>query len=116
MNKNMTTKKALIYCRAGSDPSINNPKDSLDSQESKGRREAEKDGYEIAQVIRFEGQSGDAENLEIKEKLWQTLPSKNINAIYTTSMDRLSRNDAEMTNINIFCRKNMVDLVFVNRR
>ena len=116
MKKNVTKKKALIYCRAGSDPSINKPKESLDSQESKGRREAEKDGYEVAEVIRFEGQSGDVENLKIKDRLWQTVLDKNISIIYAASMDRLSRDMTETAYIGAFCHKNNVDLVFVGTK
>ncbi len=106
----MKNKKALIFCRASGDISIKFT-ESLSSQEAECRKVAEKDGYEVVQVVHTNGGSGLEKNIKIKAELWPTLISNGIQAVYSTSMERLSRDVDEVDAITTFCYENGIALV-----
>ena len=88
--------EAVIYLRVSTEEQVENY--SLDIQEEICKKEAEKRGFEIAQVFREEGRS--AKSIKGRPELIQMLEfcrknKKKVNAVIIYRLDRISRQTAD---------------------
>ena len=106
-------KLAAIYCRVSTYDQNRGDYSSLEDQESRLRRAAEADGYEVYQVFKEVASSTNLERDEIK-KLLSKLDE--FDAVYVTKLDRLSRSMRDWCRVNELLDKREVALVSVTQK
>lgn len=105
--------KAVLYCRVSTFDQNRGDYSSLEDQESRLRRSAEADGYEVFQVFREVASSTNLERDELKRLLSKL---DEIDAVYVTKLDRLSRSMFDWCRLNELLDANDVALVSVTQK
>ncbi|MCC9598926.1 recombinase family protein [Stieleria sp. JC731] len=90
-------KQAAIYCRVSTFDQNRGDYSSLEDQEQRLRRAADEDGYEVFQVFKEVASSANLDREELGKMLGKL---DQIDAIYVTKLDRLSRSMSDWCRIN----------------
>ena len=90
-------KLAAIYCRVSTFDQNRGDYSSLEDQEQRLRRAAQEDGYEVFQVFREVASSASLDREELGKMLCKL---EQIDAVYVTKLDRLSRSMSDWCRIN----------------
>ena len=106
-------KFAALYCRVSTFDQNRGDYSSLEDQESRLRRAAEADGYEVFQVFKEVASSTNLERDELKKLLGKL---HGIDAVYVTKLDRLSRSMHDWCRVNELLDQNEVALVSVTQK
>src|SRR4051812_5185115 len=91
------TKRAALYCRVSTFDQSRGDYSSLEDQEARLRRAAEADGYEVYAVYKEVASSATTDREQL-QRLLADLPE--VDAVFVTKLDRLSRSMADWVAIN----------------
>ncbi|MCA9123913.1 MAG: recombinase family protein [Planctomycetaceae bacterium] len=106
-------KRAAIYCRVSTFDQNRGDYSSLEDQEARLRRAAEADGYEVFQVFREVASSADLERDELRKMLGKI---DQIDVVFVTKLDRLSRSMHDWCRLNELFDANDVALVSTTQK
>lgn len=106
-------KFAALYCRVSTFDQNRGDYTSLEDQESRLRRAADADGYEVFQVFKEVASSTNLERDELKKLLGKL---HEIGAVYVTKLDRLSRSMHDWCRVNELLDQNDVALVSLTQK
>ncbi|WP_146578135.1 recombinase family protein [Neorhodopirellula pilleata] len=106
-------KLAAIYCRVSTFDQNRGDYSSLEDQEQRLRRAAEEDGYEVFQVFKEVASSASLDREELGKMLGKL---DQIDAIYVTKLDRLSRSMSDWCRINELLDEHDCALVSVTQK
>ena len=106
-------KRAALYCRVSTFDQNRGEYSSLEDQESRLRRAAEADGYEVFQVFKEVASSTNLDRDELKNLLGKL---DEIDAVYVTKLDRISRSMHDWCRVNELLDQNDVALVSVTQK
>ena len=104
---------AAIYCRVSTFDQNRGDYSSLEDQETRLRRAAEADGYEVFQVFREVASSTNLERDELTKLLGKL---DKFDAVYVTKLDRLSRSMHDWCRVNELLDHHDVALVSVTQK
>lgn len=99
LNKN---KLAVIYCRT------NSYVEDIKRQERICRNAIKKDGAELVEIIIDTRKNGRNFNRAGIKELFKLIEEKKINIIYTTNINRITRNSLDYFNLEDLCNKNNI--------
>ena len=105
--------RAVLYCRVSTFDQNRGDYSSLEDQESRLQRAAEADGYEVFQVFKEVASSTNLERDELTKLLGKL---DEIDAVYVTKLDRLSRSMHDWCRVNELLDQNDVALVSVTQK
>ena len=105
--------KAALYCRVSTFDQNRGDYSSLEDQESRLRRAAEADGHRIFQVFKEVASSTNLERDELTKLLGKL---DEIDVVYVTKLDRLSRSMHDWCRVNELLDQNDVALVSVTQK
>ena len=111
--KSSPKKLAAIYCRVSTFDQNRGDYSSLEDQESRLRRAAEADGYEVFQVFKEVASSTNLDRDELRKLLGKL---DDIDAVYVTKLDRLSRSMLDWCQVNELLDEHEVALVSVTQK
>ena len=106
-------KRAALYCRVSTFDQNRGDYSSLEDQESRLRRAAEADGYSVFQVFKEVASSANLERDELRKMLGKL---DEIDAVYVTKLDRLSRSMHDWCRVNELLDQYDVALVSVTQK
>lgn len=106
-------KRAALYCRVSTFDQNRGEYSSLEDQESRLRRAAEEDGYTVFQVFKEVASSANLERDELHKMLGKL---NEIDAVYVTKLDRLSRSMHDWCRVNELLDQHDVALVSVTQK
>ena len=106
-------KLAAIYCRVSTFDQNRGDYSSLEDQEQRLRRAAKEDGYEVFQVFKEVASSASLDREELGKMLGKL---DQIDAIYVTKLDRLSRSMSDWCRINELLDEHDCALVSVTQK
>lgn len=105
--------KAVLYCRVSTFDQNRGDYSSLEDQESRLRRAAEADGYTVFQVFKEVASSANLERDELRKMMGKL---DEIDAVYVTKLDRLSRSMHDWCRVNELLDQHDVALVSVTQK
>jgi len=106
-------RRAALYCRVSTFDQNRADYSSLEDQETRLRRAAEADGYKVYQVFKEVAGSTDLERDELKRLLGKL---DEVDAVYVTKLDRLSRSMHDWCRVNELLDHHDVALVSVTQK
>ena len=106
-------KRAALYCRVSTFDQNRGDYSSLEDQESRLRRAAEADGYAVFQVLKEVASSANMDRDELRKMLGKL---DEIDAVYVTKLDRLSRSMHDWCRVNELLDQYDVALVSVTQK
>ena len=106
-------KRAAIYCRVSTFDQNRSDYSSLEDQEQRLRRAVEDDGHEVFQVYKEVANSANLERDELKKMLNKL---DDIDVVYVTKLDRLSRSMSDWCRLNELLEEKECALVSVTQK
>ena len=106
-------KRAAIYCRVSTFDQNRGDYSSLEDQEQRLRRAVEDDGHEVFQVYKEVANSANLERDELKKMLGKL---DDIDVVYVTKLDRLSRSMSDWCRLNELLEEKECALVSVTQK
>lgn len=106
-------KKAAIYCRVSTFDQNRGDYSSLEDQEQRLRRAATDDGYEVFQVFKEVASSANLNRDELNRMLSKL---DDVDVIYVTKLDRLSRSMRDWCQVNELLEQHDCALVSVTQK
>lgn len=107
------SRRAALYCRVSTFDQNRGDYSSLEDQETRLRRAAEAEGYEVYQVFREVASSASLERDELRRLLGKL---DEIDAVFVTKLDRLSRSMHDWCRLNELFDKYNVALVSTTQK
>ena len=108
-----TSKRAAIYCRVSTFDQNRGDYSSLEDQEQRLRRAVEDDGSEVFQVFKEVANSANLNRDELKKMLGKL---DDIDVVYVTKLDRLSRSMSDWCRLNELLEEKECALVSVTQK
>lgn len=106
-------KRAVVYCRVSTFDQNRGDYSSLEDQETRLRRTAEDDGYDVIQVFREVASSASLERDELRRMLGKL---DEFDVVYVTKLDRLSRSMSDWCKLNELFDAHEVALVSTTQK
>jgi len=111
--KTTKAKKAAIYCRVSTFDQNRGDYSSLEDQEQRLRRAATDDGYQVFQVFKEVASSANLNRDELSKMLGKL---DEVDVIYVTKLDRLSRSMKDWCQVNELLEQHDCALVSVTQK
>lgn len=105
--------RAVLYCRVSTFDQNRGDYRSLEDQESRLRRSAEADGYTVFQVFKEVASSANLERDDLRKMMGKL---EEIDAVYVTKLDRLSRSMHDWCRVNELLDQHNVALISVTQK